>query len=301
MVNRNNISTQERILSRDPLLAYQKVMRRVRFKKTVRRTGWMGMGIICTISVLLWLFPVREAPAPEPQIVTVESGVGMRTSFRLPDSTMVYLNSGTKLMYPVPFNKEDRWLELVGEAYFRVKHMPGHPFRVAIPGRALTIRALGTEFNVEAYEEDDRIHTTLVSGRLQIEGQRPDGQLSACRLNPSEKVAYFWQDGRLEVKTADIVCDTGWMRGKIILKNTPFPEMLRKLTHQYNVDFIVEDSILATYLFTGVLDNRTLSQALDYLEISSGIDYRISFSAEDDSERVRRQTVSLWKREYTPL
>jgi ferric-dicitrate binding protein FerR (iron transport regulator) len=257
------------------------------------------VGVACLSGIWQWLSPTGNPAAWERQVITVESGAGMRSSFRLPDSTVVYLNSGSRLTYPVPFGETERRLELQGEAYFRVKHDDGRPFLVDIPFyKELTIKALGTEFNVEAYGEDGMIRTTLVSGSLQIRGRGPDGKTSERILIPSEKATYFGEDGRMEVNAADIVCDTGWMSGKIILKNTPLQEMLRKLAHHYNVDFIVEDAVLETYSFTGVFFNRTLSQVLDYLGISSGIDYRISLPAKDDSESICRETVVLRKRRY---
>jgi ferric-dicitrate binding protein FerR (iron transport regulator) len=209
---------------------------------------------------------------------------------------MVYLNSGSKLTYSIPFSEKERRLELSGEAYFKVKHAPGLPFLVEMPDKELTIKVLGTEFNVEAYPEDEIINTTLIHGSLLIEGKTAGGKIPERILSPSEKATYFREECRLEVKTVDIICDTGWMEGKIVLKNTPLPEMLRKLTHHYNVDFIVEDSVLETYLFTGVFNNRTLAQVLDYLELSSGIDYKLSFSSKDDSESISRQEVILRKR-----
>jgi ferric-dicitrate binding protein FerR (iron transport regulator) len=298
MKNRNIISTQERIISRDPLQAYEKVMRRVRLKNTARWIGRTGVAAICVASICLWLFPVSNIPVLKQQLITVESKSGMRTSFQLPDSTIVYLNSGSKLSYPIPFDKKERRLELSGEAYFKVKHDSKAPFLVEMLNKELTIKVLGTEFNVEAYREDKIINTTLIHGSLQIEGKTADGKILERILVPSEKATYFREDGRLDVKTVDIVCDTGWMEGKIILKNTSLSEMLRKLTHHYNVDFIVEDPVLETYLFTGVFDNRTLSQVLDYLEISSDIDYKISISSKDDSESINREKVTLRKRKY---
>jgi ferric-dicitrate binding protein FerR (iron transport regulator) len=300
MEKRNIISTQERILSRDPLHAYEKVMRRIKRKK---RRLWLARGSTVILSMTavylwLWFFPVKTVPPSKQQVITMETKAGMRTSFQLPDCTLVYLNSGSRLSYPAAFDKKERRLELSGEAYFKVKHDPGRPFRVDVLNKELMIKVLGTEFNIEAYCEDEIINTTLVQGSLQITGEMRNGTFPERTLVPSEKATYFRTDGRLDVKVVDMSCDTGWMEGKVVLKNTLLSEMLRKLTHYYNnVDFIVEDPVIETYSFTGTFDEIPLLQVLDYLKISSDIDYQIALSQDNNNENIHRKKVILKKKE----
>jgi ferric-dicitrate binding protein FerR (iron transport regulator) len=245
---------------------------------------------------LFWFsHPEQGLTGSAAQLITVESKPGMRTSFRLPDSTLVYLNSGSILKYPIPFDDKERRLQLSGEAYFKVSHNPELPFLVDVLNNELTIKVLGTEFNVEAYCEDEIINTTLVQGSLLIIADARAGESPTQVLVPSERATYFRAGRQMDVKVVDMACDTGWLDGKIILKDTPLPEMLRKLTHYYNVDFIVSDPVLESYSFTGVFDDRQLSQVLDYLKISSGINFRITLPLKDDSESINRRKVYLSK------
>lgn len=81
------------------------------------------------------------------------------------------------------------------------------------------------------------------------------------------------------------------MDGKLMFKDTPLPEALKKLSYYYNVEFVIQDAEIKSYCLTGILDNRLLSQTLDYLRISSNIDYRIEDMKTDDSKGTNRTRV----------
>ena len=89
--------------------------------------------------------------------------------------------------------------------------------------------------------------------------------------------------------------ETAWMDGILMFKDTPLPEALKKLSYYYNVEFVIQDAEIKSYCLTGILDNRLLSQTLDYLRISSNIDYRIEDMKTDDSKGTNRTRVILWK------
>ena len=68
------------------------------------------------------------------------------------------------------------------------------------------------------------------------------------------------------------------MNNIFVFKDTPLPEVIRQLSHNFGTNFIIEDNELRSYLFTGTFDNRELSLILEYMKISSGIDIRIEHS-----------------------
>lgn len=135
-----------------------------------------------------------------------------------------------------------------------------------------------------------------MSGAIDLHYKNSNGKIVGRSVKPSEKVVYDSHSGNVSVKTVNTDYDTAWMQGRLVFKETPLPEVLKKMTHYYNVTFSVVDPVIQTYNFTGTFDNRQLSQVLDYLKISSGIDYDIKQSNQDDSEGVNRTRIILRKR-----
>ena len=90
-------------------------------------------------------------------MVTVRSNPGMRTSCNLPDGTVAYLNSGSTLIYPVPYDNDKRAVTLDGEGYFKVTHDPEKPFIVNVADGKMRVKVLGTEFNLQAYLGEGQI------------------------------------------------------------------------------------------------------------------------------------------------
>lgn len=250
---------------------------------------FVGLLVISTaISFLL-----RKSSVLAPQQITVCANRGVRTSLDLPDGSIAYLNSGSTLSYPSSYDAEERKVTLVGEAYFSVKHDPAHPFIVSVSHDRLRVKVLGTEFNVRAYEKENVVQTTLVSGSVNIVMKEDKGKTNERNLYPSEKAVYDLTDKTLEVINVDVESEIAWKEGRLVFKETPLPEVLRCLANFYNVDFKVMDPVLDSYRFTGTFNNRQLSQILDYLRISSRIDYSINRMEMDDSLSEQREQVVL--------
>lgn len=291
--------THERIASRDPQIAFEKVQRRIKGKT---RRIWIQRFVVaaaCLVGFifLLALYPLlQQSVEQKAQLITIETNPGMRTHINLPDGTIAYLNSGSRLTYSLPFNPKERNVTLEGEAFFKVAHNPEQPFIVSVAGDKMNVKVLGTEFNVQAYTDDNLIQTTLVTGKVNLFYRNNSGKMVEKSLMPSEKAVYDYQNGSVSIKTVNTEYDTAWMEGKLVFKETTLPEVLKKLSHFYNVKFKVNDPVIEGYNFTGTFDNRQLSQILDYLKISSEMDYDIKQSNKDDSEGVNYTTIILRKR-----
>lgn len=157
----------------------------------------------------------------------------------------------------------------------------------------LRVKVLGTEFNIRAYEKENVVQTTLVSGSVNIVVKEDKGKTNERNLYPSEKAVYDLTDKTLEVINVDVESEIAWKEGRLVFKETPLPEVLRCLANFYNVDFNVMDPVLDSYRFTGTFNNRQLSQILDYLRISSRIDYSIKRMEMDDSLSAQREQIVL--------
>lgn len=293
------LQTEKRIAARDPLQAFERVMQR---RKNRERKLWLNRVLAtaaCIAGVMFFStmlnFWKHENIKPQPQIITVESNAGMRSHFNLPDGTEVYLNSGSSISYPLPYDGDKRRVELNGEAYFKVVHNPKKPFIVAVCDNIQELEVLGTEFNLQAYENESIIKTTLVKGSVSLLLKNSKGERYEQILRASEKAVYDITTGEVSVSIVDTEYETAWKEGKLMFKNDPMPEILKKLSSFYDVEFEIRDKIVETYRFTGTFEKRQLFQILNYLKLSSNIDFRNNQESEDGKLGVKYTVVTSQK------
>lgn len=291
---------KERIQQRNTDVAYNVLKRKIGKRKTHKNLKRTFLFAACFISILSLLSTTyllinktktleNIALSNEYTHVTIESKIGMRSSFYLPDGSFVYLNSGSKITYPVAFNEQERRISLSGEAYFKVESNPDYPFYVDLSDKDVSIKVLGTEFNLEAYKDNEEIRTTLLSGKLSVLPSVGDTQ-KEYELHPQQKALFNIKTELWSVINTDGKEDIAWMEGKLIFRETPMPEVLRRLSLFYDVDFRVQNKVIEKYRFTGVFDNRQLVQILDYLKISSSIDYTVKqFTPRE--EKIKKRTL----------
>ena len=203
-------------------------------------------------------------------MVEIHSTTGMVSCVTLPDNTRVWLNSDSYLRYPARFGKERR-VTLFGEGYFDVAKDPDHKF--VVEARTVEIEVYGTEFNVEAYD-NDCIRTTLVSGRVGVKYDDRFHHRQLVRMMPGQQAIYDTRTRFMYLNGADVTCNTSWKEGKIVLNNTSFEDALRLIGNKYNVQFRIKNDRLRNNKFTGTFSNQSLDVILKYFNISSNINFR---------------------------
>jgi len=161
---------------------------------------------------------------------------GKKFQLLLSDGTLVHLNSGTTVRYPVQFIKglnREIYVE-EGEAYFKVEKDKKHPFIVHT--KEQNIRVLGTEFNVSSYPEDVTVNTVLVEGSVSLyEINTVYEKEKAQVLKPGFKAAWDKKTALVVFDKVDTQIYTGWIEGKLIFKDIPFKTLRKKLERHYNV------------------------------------------------------------------
>lgn len=206
---------------------------------------------------------------------TLKVPYGQRFDIILADGTHVYLNAGSSIKYPVEFIKgKDRKVFLNGEAYFDVFSDKKDPFIVNI--NDMNVQALGTEFNISSYPEDSVFNTVLVEGSVKIfkENEVDDIQSSVI-LEPSYKAEWKKEGKTIFVEKVDTKIYTGWLDGKLVVKNTQFKNIIRKLERHYNVSIINKNSELNEQYFDATFDIETIEQVLNSFNKSYKIKYTI--------------------------
>ena len=133
----------------------------------------------------------------------IRAPYGARTEIGLPDGSTVWLNAGSKIKYMNVFNIDNREIQLNGEAYFKVAKNADLPFDVKTGD--LDIQALGTEFNVKSYDDEDIIETTLVEGKIAIKQGRKKKE--TIYLEPNQQAVYMKYNKNLTVNDMNAVRD----------------------------------------------------------------------------------------------
>ena len=228
---------------------------------------------------------------------------GSRSFITLSDGSTVWLNSGTKLRYQSNFGKEDRDLFLEGEAYFVVARNPDMPFRVKTSDVCIT--AIGTAFNVKAYNDEGSIETTLEKGEVRIDAL-DDSKLKVestpVFLKPNQKAVFIKSNKNISVNSsvqqpqitvnepsakiktiplsienmADTKLTTSWKDSRWIFKSEKLISLKPILERRYDISIIFRDSVLMSYKFTGTLKEESLEQVLNAICLASPIKYEIN-------------------------
>lgn len=213
---------------------------------------------------------VNEFYAPEGQI----------SEFKLVDGTKVWLNSGTRIRIPASFSAKNRIVTMEGEAFFQVTKDPLHPFYVNT--KELSVKVMGTSFNVSAYESEENSEVTLIEGSVgikEIYGER------LAKLLPGQQLVYEKSTGKKIKREVDVTPFEAWRDGKMIFKDRTLEYIADRLERWYNVDIDFNDSNVSHIKFTGtILKNKPLSQVLEIITLSAPIRFNIKLKSDKKNQ-----------------
>lgn len=250
----------------------------VKTKKTFSlRTAAQRIWQIAAIFVLafgLSYVLLQVLSEEEVEMQTVYVPAGQRTLVTLADGTTVWVNGKSTLTFPNRFSSHTRQVELDGEAYFEVQKDLERQFIVGTAHQS-AIKVLGTKFNVKAYKEADEVTTTLVEGKVHFEFADASGyQPRHIAMNPGQKLIYYSSNGKTELYATSGERELSWKDGKIIFRQTSLREALDILADRYNAEFVVRENVPHDDLFTGTFTNRNLEQILNFISVSSKVQWR---------------------------
>ena len=196
---------------------------------------------------------VSQQVVPEKQVFnTLVVPYGKRTQITLSDGSKVWLNSGSKLVYPANL-KEKRKVYIEGEAVFEVTHSEQHPFYVVT--KDFEIKVLGTVFNVNAYPDEKMSNTVLQKGKIEIAST--DNSLfnkEKLTILPGTMAVFNQDERKFYQNKVDADNYLSWRDGYFIFKNEPLENILKKIERYYNVHIELDDIDLGKEKFSGNLD-----------------------------------------------
>jgi len=186
----------------------------------------------------------------------------------LPDGSKVWLNAASSIRYPTAFVGGERRVTITGEAYFEIKENAAMPFVVAANNKG-EIKVLGTQFNVNAYDDEPVAKTTLLEGSVLVEKNA-----EKVLLRPGQQ-AQLTKAGSLSIiKDADIEETVAWKNGKFSCRNMALEDIMRQVARWYNVEVVYEDRITEHYTVS-VDRSLPVSSLFTSLEQSEGVHFKI--------------------------
>jgi transmembrane sensor len=201
---------------------------------------------------------------------TISCAFGDKSSIILPDSSRVWLNSGSKLTFNSDFKSGARNVSLEGEGYFSVSKDKKHPFRVKTA--EIDIEVLGTEFNLKAYPDENLVSTTLVKGSLLISSKSQQETIKT-----DQKLIFSKQSKKMILqKLKDTSFDTEWKDGRLVFRNESLVELAPKLQRWFDVDIIFADEQVKQRRFTGVLVRESILEVVSYFDLSKLVSCHIN-------------------------
>ncbi|MDR1171156.1 MAG: FecR domain-containing protein [Bacteroidales bacterium] len=221
--------------------------------------------LLISISAVLYrLRPAAPAVSNRPVLISTGAPCGDRHQFYLEDSSLVFLNSGSRLYYPESFGADKREALLSGEAFFEVT--PGKNRAFIVKTADMTVTVLGTSFNVKDYESDDHMSVTVVDGEVSV--AMNDANIT---LLPDERLFVHKRTGEFTKTIVQADRYARWRKGTLCFSQTPLQEVIATLERWYDVEIRVD----GTYpvFITGEHDNRSLASVLESVCFTSGLKY----------------------------
>jgi len=265
---------------------YKKLLKQINDTPTLNmsRSWIVGFRKIAAILILVvsvsvasfYIYSDVTTPADTAFWYETFSPIGSQTKIILPDSTVVWLNSGSSLKYNQGYGNSDRKVSLVGEGYFEVKKDKTKPFNVNTD--SLNVNVLGTVFNVRAYNEDANVTVNLIVGSVNI--SLPNFESAgSITMKPNERLVFNKQTKKIESSETDASRSALWTTGKLCFVDATIEQISKDLERKYDVKIQIANNKIKNEIFSGSLNlNLTLNEILLYIDVDKK--FRINQTAD---------------------
>lgn len=245
----------------------------------ILRAQWFRVAAILVFAFMLpWLLIDREPLsanfADAKQYITQENPAGHKSVVRLPDGSVVNLNAASSITYLEGFEDSVRKVVLRGEAFFDVAEDKSKPFIVSAAG--VDTRALGTAFNVKAYEDDPHVQVVLASGSVKV--SQPDLQDSAgVLLSPGEEAWVDKQTKAMRKQPADLYAALAWKDKLMVFNQASARQVFATLQRWYGVEISVSEELSdEVWHFNGEFQDEKLENVLLSISYVKNFKYQIN-------------------------
>lgn len=246
---------------------YHRIRLRISSRRKTRRLIDASLKVAASIAVFVVLLLIYQKQAQwgsfsnPPGLSETATAYGEIRELLLSDGTKLWLNSGSTVTYPSEFKGEIREIQLTGEAFVDVVPDPDKPFVIQTDG--VTIRVLGTRFNVSAYRDDNEIKVAVVEGKVSVRAD--SDQPEAVYVIRNQQAVYSRNSGQLSSqRDIDPESAISWIDGKLIYQSTPFPEIIADIKRKYDVSIQFSEPV-ADCLISANFSDEPLDKVLSIL------------------------------------
>ena len=232
--------------------------------------GRVAAAVLLPFFILATIYFYQESRSLSSGEVLFTTLAGERANLVLPDGTKVTMNSNSSLVYsPKDFNRDERCVDFNGEAYFDVARNKSVPF--IITASDLTVKVLGTKFNLHAYAGNETMEITLEEGEVLVSSRKEDK-----RLLPRQKAVLDCRDGSISIWEEEKPENASvWKSNELMFLDERLDSVVAVLERNYGVDIHIEDMEMNSDLFTGKVPANDLLDALEILKYSYHMNYRV--------------------------
>lgn len=244
----------------------------------------LSLPLIFTLLTIIY-FQSNKLKEATNTFAEIQCPLGVRTKFELPDGTTGFLNSGSRLKYPVNFSK-GRKVKITGEAYFDVVHNENNPF--VVQTNNLNVKVLGTQFNVIAYDDD--LYEKVILNRGKVEISSPTNQKLEI-LQPDQKLVLNVESRKYHVNEVEASQYIGWIEGKLIFRNESMLQVAERLGRWYNADIEIQDKELYNYAFRATFIDESLEEVLGLMKLTAPFTFELQPRKQNNNIYQKRKVL----------
>jgi ferric-dicitrate binding protein FerR (iron transport regulator) len=215
---------------------------------------------VISLGSMAYYFMRQAEPLPE-IYTSVLADNGQISKVELPDGSVVWLNSGSKITYNNYFSANNRELTLTGEAYFDVQRNETMPMLVSCEG--LKVKVLGTRFNINSFNVENAVEVVLEEGSVELINTTINDNF--YRMKPGERVNVDLETSQYSARMVNTTRYTSWREGVINIYDLSIEDLVRRLEKRYNQKFELAPEVKELrYTFT--IENEPLEDVLKLME-----------------------------------
>jgi transmembrane sensor len=234
-------------------------------KDWYRKIASVAAIIICLIGLVFINGSIRLSLFRN-KMITVENYTSGIKKIELPDSSIVWLNAASKLVYPEKFKGGKREVSMTGEACFDVKKDKKKSFIVR--SGAIITKVLGTKFNITAYAGEEFV-VSVIRGKVQVS----DTKNTTTQLTENQRVTWLPASGISQVQMTGIASDTAWMQRILVFDNKNLGEVAHIIERWYHVKITFANEKLKNCELSGKHFKTSLPSILETIRFILGINY----------------------------